>query len=265
MSKSQRVTAAGQLAAVRLVHECRELGADADAWQRHLLGWLKRQGDGRLLSVGAVPGDPARRLELAHALFSFDWQTREAEERWTQDMANGMADHLAVHPFMGPFFRLPGDRVTRVRQELVSDRDWDRSRYVNEVLRPDGADEGLMSRVAVPAVGAVYSIVVCRASGRPPIPLRVGRLVDFLHAELAPHLGRSLWLTTQPNVSQLSPRLRQVLNCLLEGDSEKQAARRLGLAVGTVHVHVKRLYQHFGASSRAELLAVFLRRGQRPT
>ena len=70
-------------------------------------------------------------------------------------------------------------------------------------------------------------------------------------------------LTTQPNRHGLTPRARQVLDCLLDGDSEKQAALRLGLRVTTVHGHVKRLYLHFGVGSRAELLAYFLRRYRR--
>jgi DNA-binding CsgD family transcriptional regulator len=53
--------------------------------------------------------------------------------------------------------------------------------------------------------------------------------------------------------------LRQTLDCLLEGDSEKQVAVRLGLSRLTVHQYVTSLYRHFGVSSRAELLARFIR------
>lgn len=55
--------------------------------------------------------------------------------------------------------------------------------------------------------------------------------------------------------SRLSPRQRQTLAHLLNGDSEKQIAAKLALSRHTVHVYVKELYRHFGASSRAELLA----------
>lgn len=63
--------------------------------------------------------------------------------------------------------------------------------------------------------------------------------------------------TTDP---QLPRRLRETLACLLEGDSEKQVAAKLGLSPHTVHIHVKRLYRHFEVSSRGELLAKCLRR-----
>jgi DNA-binding NarL/FixJ family response regulator len=63
-----------------------------------------------------------------------------------------------------------------------------------------------------------------------------------------------------PSVSRLSPRLRQVLGALLEGDSEKQVGRRLGLRPDTIREYVQAVYRHFGVHTRAELMAYFLRR-----
>lgn len=53
---------------------------------------------------------------------------------------------------------------------------------------------------------------------------------------------------------------RETLACLLEGDSERQAAARLGVSSLTAHQYVKSLYRRFKVRSRAELLAYFLRR-----
>jgi DNA-binding NarL/FixJ family response regulator len=58
----------------------------------------------------------------------------------------------------------------------------------------------------------------------------------------------------------LSQRLEQTLRSLLDGDSEKQVAAKLGLSQHTVHVYVKALYKKFGVSSRGELLARLLKR-----
>lgn len=58
---------------------------------------------------------------------------------------------------------------------------------------------------------------------------------------------------------RLSRRLRQTLEALLTGDSEKQVAAKLGLSRHTVHIYVKALYRHFAVSSRGELLAKCLR------
>ena len=57
----------------------------------------------------------------------------------------------------------------------------------------------------------------------------------------------------------LSPRQRDTLECLLEGMSEKEVARQLGLSPHTVHVYVKALHRAFSVRSRAELLTRCLR------
>jgi DNA-binding CsgD family transcriptional regulator len=59
----------------------------------------------------------------------------------------------------------------------------------------------------------------------------------------------------------LSPRMRQTLEALMVGDSEKQIAIKLKVSQHTVHVYVKQLYNRFGANSRGELLARFVRGG----
>jgi DNA-binding CsgD family transcriptional regulator len=55
---------------------------------------------------------------------------------------------------------------------------------------------------------------------------------------------------------KLSPRRRQVLHRVLEGDGEKQMARRLGISVHTVHLHLRHMYAFFGVNSRLELMAL---------
>jgi DNA-binding NarL/FixJ family response regulator len=59
----------------------------------------------------------------------------------------------------------------------------------------------------------------------------------------------------------MAPRMRQTLRHLLTGDSEKQIASKLEISQHTVHVYVKRLYRHYGVSSRGELLARFVAGG----
>ena len=88
---------------------------------------------------------------------------------------------------------------------------------------------------------------------------RDSKLVYLLQLELARHLGRSLATSRDP-VSRLSPRLRETLDCLLDGDGEKQAALRLGISVATIREYVQALYRNFEVNSRAELMAYFLRR-----
>ena len=57
----------------------------------------------------------------------------------------------------------------------------------------------------------------------------------------------------------LAPRIEEVLHWLMNGASEKQVARTLGISRHTVHVYVKALYRSYGASSRGELLCAVFR------
>jgi DNA-binding CsgD family transcriptional regulator len=55
----------------------------------------------------------------------------------------------------------------------------------------------------------------------------------------------------------------RVLELLVEGDSEKAIAARLGNSTDTVHNHVRAIYQRLGVHSRAELGALVLRNSSR--
>ena len=107
--------------------------------------------------------------------------------------------------------------------------------------------------------GWAFFINLTRAVGDRPLERRDAKFIQLLQLELARHLGRSLATTRDP-VARLSPRLRQTLDCLLDGDGEEQAALRLGISAATVREYVQALYRLFGVNTRPELMAYFLRR-----
>lgn len=51
----------------------------------------------------------------------------------------------------------------------------------------------------------------------------------------------------------ISPRQRDVLECVRRGLSNKEIARQLDIAEGTVKIHLAALFSHFGARNRTEL------------
>jgi hypothetical protein len=55
-----------------------------------------------------------------------------------------------------------------------------------------------------------------------------------------------------------------MLERILAGDAEKQAARELGLRPTTVHEYIGELYRRFHVESRGELMAYFVSRRPRP-
>ncbi len=65
--------------------------------------------------------------------------------------------------------------------------------------------------------------------------------------KLAPLGGFSLW--------DLSPRQREVLAGIFQGDSEAQLARRLGISKHTVHDYLQALHRRFEVRSRGELMS----------
>lgn len=62
-----------------------------------------------------------------------------------------------------------------------------------------------------------------------------------------------------PNLNRdalnVTPRERQVVDCLIEGLRTDEIANRLGLAPGTVLTYIKRIFEHTGTSHRGELVA----------
>jgi DNA-binding CsgD family transcriptional regulator len=92
----------------------------------------------------------------------------------------------------------------------------------------------------------------------PPLDERSGPviLLDEIRTPVATAFGKNGQETMGVH---LSPRLKQVLDRLLTGASEKQVAATLGISRHTTHDYVSDLYRRFAVSSRGELLAKFVR------
>jgi DNA-binding NarL/FixJ family response regulator len=101
----------------------------------------------------------------------------------------------------------------------------------------------------------------CRAAGGRDFTARQKAVLAEAQAAIGVAVGGTLARFGEPSPAALPPRVRQVLRCLLEGDGDKQIAKRLGLSSSTVNEYVKRIFGHFGVVSRAELLARWVRRG----
>jgi DNA-binding NarL/FixJ family response regulator len=86
----------------------------------------------------------------------------------------------------------------------------------------------------------------------------VAQLCRLVEAQLAGVPMPQAPAATPPSNVRLAPRVRQTLERLLAGDSEKQIASHLGLSRNTVHCYVKSLYRRYRVCSRGELLARFV-------
>ncbi len=235
--------------AYRLIGECRDLGGDPDSWQRRML-----EGLCRLIGAPAAAGGEGRVGAISVFDTGFDPSGHERLMAYTHDLAP------RADPILSALQRVPGRLVTRTRRQLVSNAVWYRSATFNDYHRPARLDDQLTSIYQVSERGAISLISLHRALGEGEFSPRQQRLLGFFHGELGPLIGQSLASHAEPGFDGLSRRLRETLACLLEGDSEKLVASRLGLSQATIHQYVTALYRHFNVGSRAQLLATIMRR-----
>jgi len=65
--------------------------------------------------------------------------------------------------------------------------------------------------------------------------------------------GEAILVTTEDTIApQLSPREKSILRCLIEGDSNKCIARKIGIAEATVKVHVKAILRKIRVHNRTQ-------------
>ena len=256
MSKSDSLRFRDVRAVFRLIGECRDLGNEPGLWHRRML-----EGLALLFGVLQAAGGeawwerPGRGMQpVAGYSVSADPAADDAFRAYNRDEAYGSDP---IHQAMN---KLPGKLITRTRRQLVSDASWYRSATFNEYFRVGGIDHQLVSVFQVSDDGATSIVALNRRLGERDFSPRERRLLNFFHAELGRLIGGPLVGATDPSASRLSPRLQQTLACLLEGDSEKQVAARLGLSHATVHQYVTALYRHFTVQSRAQLLAHVIKR-----
>ena len=252
MAKSDLLRVQDVRDAYRLIGECRDLGSDPALWHRRML-----EGLCPLIGVPVAVGGEGRWKPPLEAISAFEvGLDARGRELYT-------AYHRELGPDGDPIFRalrhLRGHFV-RTRRDVVSDAVWYGSTAWNDYRRPIDLDDQLTSVYQVSDSGAVNVIALARARNEQGFSPRQQRLLSFFHAELGPLIGRSLVSDAEPRADTLSPRLRQTLACLLEGDSEKQVASRLGLSQATTHEYVTALYRHFGVRSRAQLMAHAIKR-----
>jgi DNA-binding CsgD family transcriptional regulator len=255
MSKADALRLQDVRSVYRLIGDCRDLGGHPALWYRRMLEGLYVMF-GVLQAAGGEGwwDRPSRPLEPISA-YSVSGEPGPDEAQ--------RAYHRAGEPGSDPIFqamqKLPGRLITRTRRQLVPDGAWYGSPAAEYRLK-GGIDHALTSVFQVSDDGAVSGIALNRAIGERDFSAREQRLLEFFHAEIGRLIRGPLVSATEPGIEHLPPRLGQTLACLLEGDSEKLVASRLGLSTATVHQYVTALYRRFDVQSRAQLLVHVLKR-----
>jgi DNA-binding CsgD family transcriptional regulator len=242
--------------AYRLIGDCRDLGSDPLLWQVRMFEGLYRL----IGCVGATGGEglldgPGRAIVPLSAFdVGFDAADHQTYLTYMRDRGP------AIDPFIRALQQVPGPLVVRTRKQLVPDRAYCRSLAHDRYFRVGNVHHRLAS-IGETANGAAISLLhLHRPRGDRDFSSRERALLEFFHAEIVPLVGRALVSAAEPNPTSLGRRLRQTLACLVEGDSEKQVAARLGVSQATAHQYVTALYRRFGVHSRGQLLAHVVKR-----
>jgi DNA-binding CsgD family transcriptional regulator len=233
-------------AAVRLVGEVREIGVRTEPARRHLVTELAKL-------LGAVVGGlvhdagygPGLKQGIAEATLSgFDGE---------------IIDVFATHHTRGsdfnPFHRAVMRRVHELPQvftssssEIVERRDWDGSEWINDYARPARVDHFLCSMRVIGnhrGVGCGFM----RARGDRPFSDEDREVLHLVHLGVGPFFDGP-----SPRAA-LAPRVRDTLDVLLTGASDKEIAEQLGISPHTVRQYVKSILRAYDVSSRAQLIA----------
>ncbi len=261
MSKSTRLRAADFRAISLLVGECCELGDDAAAWRSHMLASLTR-----IIGAGAGLGgemDGCTR-GTRRDLGTIDWGWKNGFDR---DALFRAVATFQANPHYNPLMNSIIDRLPAsngrclARRDMMSDSVWYRSEYFQKFHRSFGCDNVLVCFHSIPDTNDQFSeVFLARGLGAHVFTQREKAIVESAHAAIVSHVGKRLARFSDPSPSALPPRVRFVLRCLLEGDSDQQIATRMKLSRYTVNEYVDRIFRHFGVQSRPELLTRWIRR-----
>jgi DNA-binding CsgD family transcriptional regulator len=251
---------------IRLVREVCDRWDDPSAWRGHLLDGACQLLGGNVgmmladyrsepgwfgnLAVVAVTGLSPQLENLVQPAFA------QLDQRQFEDVSqNAMPGVTSLYADI----QRQGWATSALNQ-ITDESTYHASPFYQNFRQRLDLDDSLISIRVVDLPSRPEAICVDRPHGAAPFGNRDVALLKLLHDEIAPLIG--VRLATEEHVSRdgLSKRLRETLSLLLEGHSEKQVASQLNLGTRTVHDYVMRLYQHFRVSSRAELLAYFIRR-----
>jgi len=253
-------------AVIRLVREVCDRWDDPQAWREHLLrgacalmnanvGMMLTEHHGKMyhfgrLSVTSVVGLEQRKKLLVEP------GIQRMEDRDYQDVTENYMPGLSR--LYDTFVRQSW--VTVRRQDMVDDQTYYAAPHYRDFRKQLDCDDYVVSIRMVDLPRRPEGIQVDRPHGAERFGMREVAILKLLHDEIAPLVG--VRLATEEHLCRdgLSKRLRQTLELLLEGRSEKEVAREMELSGKTVHEYVGMIYKHFRVSSRAELMAYFIRR-----
>lgn len=262
MSKSQALRSEDHRAAHELSHQCRDLGDSFRHWQLHFFATASRHVGADAVAGGEVGGFAAGQPFEISVPVDWGFGAQFDVAGWQQ-----ARELLRTDPGFSPLLTRYICQCGQVRgvalrrSDAVSPVEWDAA-PVREAQRIMGVGYSLCCFRPVPgSADEVFGGVFYRGEEGRDFTNHDVKVIEEDFAAIAPLLGGSLARSAEPSPGGLSPRLRQVLRCVLDGDCGKQIAARLGIRLDTVNEYLQAIFQHFHVGGRPELMARWIRRG----
>ncbi len=245
----------------QIVGRCRDLGAHVDGWRHELLNSLRDFVGAQVVIQSEIenfgsssPLDP----EFI-GLHRAGWISDEAEDRWRTYSQSIPVNRTPEYPYLSKF---SGNTMVLSRDEIWGRESWYRSHTFNEIHRECGIDDYVISICPTTIPGRCTTLWLHKGVGSRDFTSREQSAISLVHMTINREIGTYLTAADEPSLSSLTARRLQVLERLLEGDSEKQIAFALGVGKAAIHDHVLAIYRHFQVSSRGELLSKFIGRAR---
>ena len=138
----------------------------------------------------------------------------------------------------------PGGIAAGTRRELVSDREWYGSEYVEAFMLPASLDHGLFSTIRGSSPSVVQGLGFYREQKDCPFDDGDRALLQLFHHECRRLFAAPAKEVNYLLVGQLAPRQRETLALLREGLADKEIAVRLNISPHTVNHYTKAIYRH---------------------
>ncbi len=237
--------------ALRLVGSCRRVGSDVYAWNQCLNEGIREHIPSTFVTAFAFELSQTQ-FTLDHAKLFYDyWADDRHRQTWLDFYEAGEMDHLLSTERL--FQNFAGARVAR-RVDLISDEEWATCREFTRLRSACNQDDFIFSVFAVANSNVLFCVTLNRDIGQTPYSEADRQWMQLLLEELTSFLGSELSLDDNCPYRTLPPRLLQVFELLMQGETEKAIATTLNLSPHTVHEYVMDLYRRFRVNRRGALI-----------
>lgn len=197
-------------------------------------------------------------LELLHAdqFASFVWDARTrrfGDGVWLHMDSANLARYDAWFQYHDPItFKLQACRAATAVSEVMPHAELARTEFFNDFLARDGLHWGINLH-AYDGERALGDLRIWRARSRREFEPHDKALLDLIEPAFIAALRRARPADAAAPAFTPSPREREVALAVLQGLTDKQIARELGLSVSSVRTYLNRLFEKTGAARRAGL------------